>query len=162
MIHLFCQCTLNNFHDKRVVTEFNSSNIDQSLLNIIKLYIKKNPNIESIALYFNNETDAVIARKYGTGTYFTICEFDIFALMNNEKMRSNIPFEYFCVEGKNVYIVSEVNVLFSEEYIKRQAKQNAAIHKLSNTTRYKKWQIKYEEDWSRCPDVKRCYKIIEN
>ena len=74
MIHLLCQCTLNNCHYERVATESNSSDIDQSLINIIKLYIKKNPNIESVALYFNNEIDANIANKYGLGTYFTIGE----------------------------------------------------------------------------------------
>ena len=57
MIHLLCQCTLNNRHYERVATELKSSDIDQSLINIIKLYIKKNPNIESVALYFNNEID---------------------------------------------------------------------------------------------------------
>ena len=63
MIHLLCQCTLNIRHYERVATELNSSDIDQSLINIIKLYIKKNPNIESVALYFNNEIDANIANK---------------------------------------------------------------------------------------------------
>ena len=74
MIHLLCQCTLNNRHYERVATELNSSDIDQSLINIIKLYIKKYPNIESVALYFNKEIDANIANKYGIGTYFTIGE----------------------------------------------------------------------------------------
>lgn len=38
MIHLLCQCTLNNRHYERVATELKSSDIDQSLINIIKLY----------------------------------------------------------------------------------------------------------------------------
>jgi hypothetical protein len=52
MIHLLCQCTLNNCHYERVATESNSSDIDQSLINIIKLYIKKNPNIDNSSLKF--------------------------------------------------------------------------------------------------------------
>lgn len=33
MIHLLCQCTLNNCHYERVATELKSSDIDQSLIN---------------------------------------------------------------------------------------------------------------------------------
>lgn len=161
MIHLLCQCTLNNRHYERVATESKSSDIDQSLINIIKLYIKKNPNIESVALYFNNEIDANIANKYGIGTYFTIGELYSGGELNQVKTQLNIPFEYFCIGDKRVYIVSEVNILFSKEYIKYQYGRDLQ-HQSSNIIRHKKWLIKYEEDWSRHPDIKRHYKIIRN
>lgn len=161
MIHLLCQCTLNNRHYERVATELNSSDIDQSLINIIKLYIKKYPNIESVALYFNNEIDANIANKYGIGTYFTIGELYSGGELNQAKTLSNIPFEYFCIGDKRVYIVSEINILFSKEYLKHQY-EKVSQRKSSNIKIHKKWLIKYEEDWSRHPDIKRHYKIIRN
>lgn len=161
MIHLLCQCTLNNCHYERVATELNSSDIDQPLINIIKLYIKKNPNIESVALYFNNEIDANIANKYGIGTYFTIGELYSGGELNQVKTLSNIPFEYFCIGDKRVYIVSEINILFSKEYLKHQY-EKVSQRKSSNIKIHKKWLIKYEEDWSRHPDIKRHYKIIRN
>mgnify|MGYP000140539444 CR=1 FL=1 len=161
MIHLLCQCTLNNCHYERVATELNSSDIDQSLINIIKLYIKKNPGVESIALYFNNETDFNTGRENGIGTYFTIGEFCLGKELNKAKTQLNIPFEYFCIGGKRVYIVSEVNILFSKEYLKHLY-EKVSQRKSSNIIIHKKWLIKYEEDWSRHPDIKRHYKIIRN
>lgn len=161
MIHLLCQCTLSNYHYERVATKFNSSDIDKSLTNIIKLYIKQNPDIESIALYFNNVTDSNISRKNGIGTYFTIGELCLGGEPNKAKTQINIPFEYFRIDGKRVYIVSEVNILFSKEYIKHQLEKDS-LRKASNIIRHKKWLIKYEEDWSRHPDIKRHYKIIGN
>lgn len=161
MIHLLCQCTLNNYHYERTATELNASDIDQSLIYIIKLYIKKNPNVESLALYFNNETDSNIGSQNGIGTYFTIGELYIGGVQNKVTTLSNIPFEYFCVGGKRVYIVSEVNILFSKEYIKHLYEKDSQ-YKSSNITKYEKWLIKYEEDWSRHPDIKRHYKIIRN
>lgn len=155
MIHLLCQCSFNNRHYERAATEFCSFDIDPSLINIIKLYIEKNPKIGSVALYFNNETDINI--EEADGTYFTIGEFVPFAERN--KAKTNIPFEYFCVEGKRVYIVSEVNILFSKEYIKWQYGE-AFRHRPSNATKDKEWLIKCEEDWSTWNDAKKYYKII--